>query len=158
MPDDFHRAPSQAKESSPSILLIEDNLAEARLAQYAFADFAPDCQILIAGDTEQAWQILNKNEPLAAIFLDVLVNGQKSWTFLEEVRKDERWQYLPVIMFSGLADPLDVKKAYSHGATSYVKKPSDLGELTEVLKASYRFWCGAATFPRPENQLFNTGR
>jgi CheY-like chemotaxis protein len=67
------------------------------------------------------------------IFLDInmpIMNGREC---LAELKKDDRFREIPVIIYTTTSDYSEVKALYKLGAEGYIQKPDSLQRLTNVL-------------------------
>ena len=67
------------------------------------------------------------------IVLDVLMPRQNGLDTLRELRRDDRFLYLPIVMLTVQAEMETVTEAISSGATDYVLKDSRISEIRERL-------------------------
>lgn len=68
------------------------------------------------------------------IFLDINMPSISGWDVLTKLKRDKRYQDIPVIMYSTSNIEADVEKAQQHGASSFITKPSDFKQLKEILR------------------------
>ena len=59
---------------------------------------------------------------------------------VREVREALPRRLLPIVMWSGSADPRDLQRAYDAGVTSYLQKPSSGAHAQQVLQATVHYW------------------
>lgn len=130
----------------PVILLVEDNPRDVRLVREAFAEHSLECELLTASDGEQALRMLRREGEHAKlptpnlILLDInlpVVNGIE---VLETVKKDARLRVIPVLMLSTSAADTDVTRCYELHANSYLVKPADFDEFSQMMAQVYAFW------------------
>lgn len=105
--------------SKKQILLVEDSpellsLYSEILAEEGFA-------IATAQTANLAWQLV-KTKPVDLIILDLLLPDQPGLQFLEDLRKDENFGKIPVIVLTVLPEEAAFKKAESLGIHGYLTK------------------------------------
>jgi DNA-binding response OmpR family regulator len=102
-----------------SILIVEDDafILDTITRRFKKDGFA----ILLAKDGEQVEEVLKDNLP-NLILLDVLLPKMNGLEVLKKIKSDERTKGIPVVMFSNLGSPEDVKHAMDLGATDYLVK------------------------------------
>lgn len=117
------------------ILLVEDNLGDARLAQEMLAessDFEADVQCV--GRLAQAVEVL-RTQPIELVLLDLTLpdcQGLEALKQLQSLAKD-----VPIIVLSGLSDKAVALEAVKHGAQDYLIKGTTNAEaLTRVIQYS----------------------
>lgn len=81
------------------------------------------------------------------ILLDLLLPGMDGFEVLRRLKKDERFQNIPVLIISNLSEPNDVAKAQKEGAEEYLIKadysPQMIADkVWEYLNKSPRFPVG----------------
>ena len=79
-----------------------------------------------------------KKELPDVLILDILLPGISGFEVLEGIKTDDATKNIPVVMFSNLGDPEDIKKAKDLGATKFLVKatliPDELvNELAAVI-------------------------
>ena len=57
------------------------------------------------------------------ILLDIKMPGTDGFTFCQELKKDQKYKDIPVIILSALTFPDDVRRGYESGAKDYILKP-----------------------------------
>lgn len=117
------------------ILLVEDNLGDARLAQEMLAespDFEADVQCV--GRLAQAVEVLG-TQPIELVLLDLTLpdsHGLEGLKQLQSLAKDA-----PIIVLSGLSDKAVALEALKQGAQDYLIKGTTNAEgLTRVIQYS----------------------
>jgi hypothetical protein len=82
-------------------------------------------------NAKQAWDKLEFEQP-DAVLLDIQLPDQNGLEMCRELRQKAEYASLPVIIISATAPPL-IKEAKAVGATDYLSKPINLGNLKSVL-------------------------
>lgn len=101
------------------ILIVEDDkfLLNAYRVKLQKAGF----EIKIAMDGEEAIKVIKGYTP-DMILLDLILPKKDGFAVLEELKKEENWKKIPVIIASNLAQKEDIDRGMSLGATDYVVK------------------------------------
>ncbi|MDP3779222.1 MAG: response regulator [bacterium] len=102
-----------------SVLIIEDDVFLVELLERKFE--IERFKTYRAVDAEQARAIMN-SEPIDIILLDVVLPGMDGFTFLREVKANEKWNKIPVIIISNLSQAEEIQKGKDAGAADYVIK------------------------------------
>jgi|SRR5579871_1550731 len=116
------------------ILLVEDNVGEAQLIE----QILPDCQLI--GRDCQLKTIVNPREVIPflrspeahgyvpdLVILDYIMPIDGGLT-LVELKGDPKFLHIPVVVLTGLRDPLAICDVYRRGANCCYHKPSRLAE------------------------------
>lgn len=122
-------------ETAPIILIVDDDptlrmVASAHLRQSGYA-------VATANDGAQALTMMDELHP-QLILLDVDMPVMDGFTFCDTLRRDERWQSLPVLMMTGLEGDQSIAKAYEVGATDFISKPVNWTLLKQRLLFLFR--------------------
>ena len=134
-----------------TVLLVENNPDDARLAQLAFERTRLSHVLAIVKDGAEAMDFLKAREkytfrrdlPLPKlILLDLGMPGVTGFELLDRLKEEPELRNIPVAVLSGSNYTADMKKAYELGAKSFVEKPSDLGSFSASLKAVLDRWIG----------------
>lgn len=114
------------------ILLVEDDKLisrayEASLKNEGFGVFS-------ASDGVEAMAFMNNKAP-HLILLDLIMPNKNGFEFLSEVKLNDEWEKIPVIILSNLGQGADVERAKNLGATDYiVKSDSSIQKIIEKVK------------------------
>ena len=65
------------------------------------------------------------------------IDGQE---VLRRIRADERTRRLPVVILTSSKEEQDLMKSYNSGANSYIRKPVDFNQFTEVVRQLGLYW------------------
>mgnify|MGYP001202544848 CR=1 FL=1 len=74
------------------------------------------------------------------VLTDLKMPVADGFAVLEYMRARPDLAIIPTVVFSGSADPDDVKTAYQLGASSYLVKPSTSEGLRKCLQTLYDYW------------------
>ena len=139
-----------------TVLLIENDEDDARLAQLAFERAKLHHQLVTVGDAAQAMDYLtgggaygerDKHPIPHLILLDLAMPGISGLEFLGQLRRDASLQHIPVSILSGSNYSPDLEKAYALGAKSFLEKASDLRKFGAAIKRVVECVIGAPGAP-----------
>lgn len=71
------------------------------------------------------------------ILLDINLPGKDGLTLLKEIRQNDLWRDVPVVMFSVAHDPYTIKQAYELGANFYLHKPALYSTFRNALRTVF---------------------
>ena len=103
---------------------------------------------------EEALAYLRRQPPFAEapkpdlIFLDLNLPKKDGREVLLEIKKDESLRRIPVVVLTTSEAERDILRAYDLHANCYVKKPTELDEYMEVIRACENFWLHIVRLPR----------
>lgn len=72
------------------------------------------------------------------LILDINMPNVTGVMMLEFVRRQARWNDLPVIMLSSEATDVQIDEALALGAEAYITKPVSIDELEEAIGAAFK--------------------
>lgn len=149
-----------AHQSRPAgmieILLVEDNLADVRLAQEALKEIRVPHRLTVARDGVVADELLSESRPGAAfsrpdlILLDLNLPRKDGRELLEKIKADPRLRRIPVIIMTTSCAREDVVAAYDLNANAFVRKPMGVDSFVELVRAIDAFWLRSAVLPPPQ--------
>lgn len=128
------------------LLLVEDNVADARLAIEALRECTVATHVTVVSDGLQALAYLRREGQNAKValpdlvLLDLNLPKKDGREVLVAIKADEALKHLPVIIFSSSDADQDVLFAYRHGASSYLIKPHALDSYFSLLQECITFW------------------
>ncbi len=101
------------------ILVAEDDkfLANAYRVKLSKGGF----EIKIASDGQEALDSLEAFTP-DVILLDLMMPVKDGFAVLEELKKNDKWKKIPVIVASNLGQKEDIDKSMALGAVDYIVK------------------------------------
>lgn len=130
-----------------SILLVEDNEDDVFFFQTAAKKAGWTSPVVVAHNGRQAVEILSGviSDPSGAtafslVLLDIKMPFMSGLEVLEWIREQAALRFLPVLMLSSSEQTADIKTAYRLGAASYLVKPSNPEELTNMLRVIDAYW------------------
>jgi len=136
-----------------NILHIDDSEGDIMLMQHAFEEANFFHSLSTAKNGYEALLFLNKvglseqkNTP-DLILLDINMPIMDGYEFLDTIKNDDKIKHIPVIMFTTSSSEKDVLKSYQKHANSYVVKPENLDDLTDIAKSIQKFWINTACLP-----------
>ena len=107
--------------SHPRVLLVDDDEVNLLLTSTALRERG--FLVSEACDGEAALQALSHGLP-DLVVLDAMMPGMDGFTVCRRLRETPSWEFLPVLMLTGLDDDASIERAYRAGATDFfVKSP-----------------------------------
>lgn len=118
------------------ILLVEDDplLQDIYLTKFKEIGF----EVSLAPDGEKVLPQLQRAKP-NVMLLDIVLPLKDGWEVLSEVRKDQRWNDVKIVVLSNIGEAKDIEKGFALGADLYLIKahytPSQVvGEINKLLQ------------------------
>jgi two-component system, chemotaxis family, response regulator Rcp1 len=139
-----------------TVLLVEDNPRDVRLTQRAFQQAGLPHDLRVVRDGDEALAYLHregayKEADIAprpdVILLDLNLPRMGGHELLREVKQDNRFRQIPIIVLTTSERPDDVRLAYDAGANAYLLKPVEFNRFTEVIGQLGKFWLETVELP-----------
>lgn len=115
---------------STTILICDD---EPSLRELMRISLDPAYSFAEAADVAEALELLDRVNP-DLVLLDVMMPGASGLTVLGRLRNDPDSREVPVVVVSAFATESDRLAALDAGATGFLKKPFDPGELGSLVE------------------------
>jgi chemotaxis family two-component system response regulator Rcp1 len=147
---DFHN-------NSLTILLVEDNEGDARLAKEALKDGKVANVLHHVKDGVEALQFIKQEQPFEdaprpdLILLDLNMPRMDGRAVLEEISKSSDFSSIPVIVLTTSENETDIFNSYSLNANCYISKPVDFEQFVDVVKSIEEFWFSIVSLPNSAN-------
>jgi len=139
--------------TSIEILLVEDNLGDARLAKEALADSKFQNNLNIVYDGVEAMDYLQKNGKYSnavtpdLILLDLNLPRKDGREVLAEIKNDDKLKIIPVVILTTSSAEEDILRTYNLHANCFITKPIDLNQFIKVVKSIEDFWISIVKLP-----------
>jgi CheY-like chemotaxis protein/anti-sigma regulatory factor (Ser/Thr protein kinase) len=132
--DKEYFAPSSPLLFTPSscvdVLLVENDLPNADLMQIYLRKLG--YQVTWVKNAAQMWEVLTQLEP-AVILMDVFLADENGLNLIQQLRENEQYQAIPVIVQTAMAMKGDRETCLATGVNDYISKPIDLPLLASLV-------------------------
>lgn len=122
-------------------LIVDDDADDREMFCEALQEVIPDnvCYLAIHGRTAISALVNGEIDIPDLIFLDINMPVMNGWQCLSNLKENDAYKHIPVIMYSTSSYPEDIEKADRAGAVCFFTKPSNFNELKNCLAlvASY---------------------
>src|SRR3954471_15174613 len=141
------------EEREVEILLVEDNPADARLTMEAFRSSSLPHTLSHTQDGVEALEYLHRKGKYAnarrpdLILLDLNLPRKDGRELLNELKTDQQFKRIPVVVLTTSQAQEDILRAYSLYANCYVCKPMELDDFTRIIKSIEDFWLATVKLP-----------
>ena len=112
------------------ILIIDDDIEMAEIMGEMLKK--RNHEVILAHDGLRAIEKSNQ-EKIDLILLDIRMPFFSGFWFCDAFKQRPQTKNIPVVVVSALTEREDIEKAYSVGASAYLKKPFQAKELLEVV-------------------------
>jgi diguanylate cyclase (GGDEF)-like protein len=118
------------------ILIAEDERIQRRLLERLLTLW--NHEVVVATDGEQAWSVLQGENPPDLAILDWVMPGMDGLRVCRELRKDATRKYVYIMLLTAKDRKQNLVEAMEAGADEYLAKPFDAQELKARLIACKR--------------------
>lgn len=135
------------------ILLIEDNLGDIRLTEEALKEVPNKHELHVVTDGEEAMMYLRGDGRFIEriypdiIFLDLNLPRKDGREVLAEIKRDENFRRIPVIVLTTSEAQVDIDICYNLHANCFITKPVDINDYIDVIRKIDEFWFKIAKLP-----------
>jgi CheY-like chemotaxis protein len=125
----------------PLFLLAEDNRDDAELTRVALEEAAPSVSLRWVRDGEECLEYLRAGNPIPdLILLDLNMPRMDGREALREIKGNDAWRHIPVVILTTSDAETDVVDSYQHHANAYMVKPITIDDLIEIMSQLSTFW------------------
>ena len=127
------------------ILLVEDNEDDIELTRYALKRNKIANELVVKRDGAEAIKYLfdevsKPDQAPSLIILDLHIPKISGLEVLEMVRQNEKTNSIPVVVLTTSDLKSDIKESYKLGTNSYICKPNDIDNFSDVIKRLGVYW------------------
>jgi two-component system, chemotaxis family, response regulator Rcp1 len=129
------------------ILIVDDSPSDAFLAKEALKQCQQVSEVYTVRDGVEALEFLNRRGDFSQsprpdlILLDLNMPRKDGREVLAELKSNERFLRIPIIVLTSSSADQDIECAYSLHANCYVTKPTDFRDFKNVITTLEAFWC-----------------
>jgi CheY-like chemotaxis protein len=118
------------------VLLVDDDLDDHEIFSLALREAEKPLEVIRAYDGMEALSYLADwhDDPPDFIFLDLNMPRMNGKQCLREIRKNEHFSHIPVVIYSISSEIKDLIDAQSLGAKAFIVKSASIHELTMALR------------------------
>lgn len=116
------------------ILIIDDDVLIRETVKIALEHVGFNVQV--APDGQRAFDCVRDEKP-DLIVLDLYMPGMNGWEFCRSLKADAATKDIPVMIFTGSNETVDVMSGLEAGAFEYITKPVDGAMLVKKIKKKF---------------------
>ncbi len=147
-------SPPEPQTERKAILLVEDNIKEARLMREVLQENSQGHHLQVAHDAEEAIRILLRKPPHHVlprpdlVLLDINLPCRNGIELLNAIKRHPELKSTPVIMLSSSQADCDVAASYAGHANGYLVKPRTYDGLVKLMEQTLSYWLRLNHLPR----------
>ncbi|MAQ75073.1 MAG: response regulator [Aquimarina sp.] len=118
------------------VVLAEDDYDDIELFTKAILEISPNVSIDVTRDGMELIDRLNNIDKKLPdiIFLDLNMPAIDGFDSLKLIRINEKFDTIPIVIFTTSNRYADIKNAYTNGADFYIQKPNSYKDLFEIFE------------------------
>ncbi|HXO99111.1 MAG TPA: response regulator [Luteibacter sp.] len=136
------------KRDLRTILLVEDSMADAEMAVDALREAKLANPIVHVEDGVDCLDWLYRRGQYAdrvegdpsVILLDIKMPRMDGLEVLKQLRTEDKWKRLPVVILSSSREESDLARSWDLGVNAYVLKPVDVQQFFTAVQPLGTFW------------------
>lgn len=121
------------------VLLADDDNDDKELFTEAIESIASNVSLHTVSDGTELMSKLNSTNLPDIIFLDLNMPCKNGFECLSEIRENDRFKNIPVIIYSTSVNPDQVESTYRQGANLYLQKPGSFVEIKLLLHKVFSY-------------------
>ena len=114
------------------LLLVDDDMRNIYALSAQLEELGFD--ITIANNGKEAVDTLNANPEMDIVLMDIMMPEMDGYEAMTLIRKQSRFQKLPILALTAKAMKDDKAKCLEAGANDYCSKPIDMAKLTSLMR------------------------
>ena len=135
-----------------AILIAEDDADDRYLLRMAFAEKGLTENIHFAENGKDVIEYLAENKLRLQqfpklILLDLNMPQKDGRQVLKEIKENDEYKKIPVVVFSTSKNEVVIDKCYELGANSYIIKPISFDGLLQIVEQIRVYWLQTASLP-----------
>lgn len=116
------------------IVVADDDKDDLDFFTDALKDTCPDITVTVAEDGGELLYKLNKISLPDVIVLDLNMPCISGKDCLKALRKDDKYEKVPIVIYSTSSNTKDIEECLHYGANHYVTKPSSMLAISTLVK------------------------
>ena len=121
-----------------NILLADDDTDDCIFFKSALAELLLPTELTAVNDGEQLMDHLTNETTVLphVLFLDLNMPRKNGFECLLEIKKNEKLNHIPVIIFSTSFEKEVVNELHNNGAHYFIRKPTQFSKIKEIIQES----------------------
>lgn len=117
------------------VLIVDDEKFNLIIGRDLIKKSKHECEVYLCDDPLEVVNTIEK-ENIDIVFLDIIMPKKSGIEVLKDIRSNDKFKYVKVIMLTSMADKTLFEESFEIGADDYILKPIDPTEFYARLKAT----------------------
>lgn len=125
------------------ILIVDDDADDREIMKDAFMRSGEEIEYIFIENGDKLIEYLNQNivdNLPALILLDLNMPGKDGRETLKEIKENNRYNHIPIIVFTTSSSHRDKMMAYELGANCFITKPDTFNKLMNLTTCISKLW------------------
>ena len=137
LPRDSRSSKAQAEHrddvfEDKKLLLVDDDMRNIYALSAQLEELGFD--ITVANNGREALEALDESPDVDIVLMDIMMPEMDGYEAMTHIRKQDRFQNLPILALTAKAMKDDRAKCLEAGANDYCSKPLDMAKLTSLMR------------------------
>jgi CheY-like chemotaxis protein len=130
---------------NPTILMLEHDEDDRYITQSMFEEHKFNVSLHFVTDSRDLIKYLQDVRNGGAIspsliLLNYVAFPNDGISILKELKSDNAFKHIPVVVLSGTVQKSIIRQCYEHGACSFIQKPSNNKESERKISNFFKYW------------------
>jgi CheY-like chemotaxis protein len=138
------------------IIIVDDDMDDREAFAEAINKLKIEADISFLRDARELFEFLSKDTDINLILLDInmpVMDGKKC---LKELKSNELYKRIPVVIYTVSTNTEDIDETYEHGAHYYAVKPYAKANFNQTLQKIFSYnWKESQSIPLKEHYVIN---
>lgn len=133
-----------------TLLIAEDDIDDQLLLESVFEELRLLYKLVFVENGIEALSYLEENPKglPSLILLDLNMPKKDGRETLVDIKSNERWRSIPVIIFTTSDSEADISYSYKNGTNAFITKPLSFSKLKSIVESIDLFWLKTARLSR----------
>jgi response regulator RpfG family c-di-GMP phosphodiesterase len=130
-----------------TVLMADDDIDDQVFLKMAIKKYSSNIKVKCFENGLELLKYLENHVKPNIIILDLnmpLKNGKET---LKDIKTDDRFKHIPVLIYSTSKDPAEITSIYKLGGNSYISKFNNLKDLDKTIERMFSYWLTVVSLP-----------
>ncbi len=124
--------PSASIMMGKKVLIVDDDVRNIFALVSALEDYG--LEMITAESGKTAIDLLHEHDDVDIVLMDIMMPEMDGYETMQNIRQEKDFKNLPIIAVTAKAMKGDREKCLEAGASDYITKPLDMGQLVSLMR------------------------